>query len=117
MAGIGKKVIKIECYKKSINGIDVTFTWNQAPTNSSYPRYTWDEVELLQHAAGDLANEPWQKWEEDKKKKLIKLILRFQGKTIEEEKEIKNFKIKVDDVKLLAEKVLGIEVITENIKF
>ena len=31
--------------------------------------------------------------------------------------KIKNFKIKVDDVKLLAEKVLGIEVITENIKF
>ena len=36
---------------------------------------------------------------------------------IKEEKEIQDYKIKVSDIKLLAEKVLGIEVITENIKF
>ena len=31
--------------------------------------------------------------------------------------EIQNYKIKVSDIKLLAEKVLGIEVLTENVKF
>ena len=36
---------------------------------------------------------------------------------VKEEKEIQDYKIKVSDIKLLAEKVLGIEVLTENIKF
>ena len=36
---------------------------------------------------------------------------------IKEEKEIQDYKIKISDIKLLAEKVLGIEVLTENIKF
>ena len=62
---------------------------------------------------------PWTQWgdTDDRKKRLIKLICKVQGKTITEEKEIKNYKIKATDIKLLAEKVLGIEVITENIKF
>ena len=34
-----------------------------------------------------------------------------------ETKETKNIEIKISDVKLLAEKVLGIEVLTENINF
>ena len=59
---------------------------------------------------------PWTR-DEEKKKRLIKLICKVQGKTIKEEKEINNFKIKVSDIKLLAKKVLGIEVLTENIKF
>ena len=59
---------------------------------------------------------PWMK-NQDKKKRLVKLICKVQGKTITKEKEIQDYKIKVSDIKLLAEKVLGIEVITENIKF
>ena len=112
---IGKKYLKIKWDDRSINGIDTTFKWNTAPNNPSYPRYTWDEVELIQHAAG----EDYNLWEEDKKKRLVKLILKVQGNTITESKkrEIKQYKIKVSDIKLLAEKVLGIEVITENIKF
>ena len=112
---IGKKYLKIKWDDRSINGIDTTFKWNTAPNNPSYPRYTWDEVELIQHAAG----EDYNLWEEDKKKRLVKLILKVQGNTITESKkrEIKQYKIKVSDIKLLAEKVLGIEVLTENIKF
>ena len=115
MAGIGKKYPKIKWDSKDINGIDATFKWNEAPGNSSYPRYTWDEVELIQHAGGD----DYNLWEEDKKKRLVKLILKVQGNTITESKkrEIKQYKIKAKDIKIVAEKVLGIEVITENIKF
>mgnify|MGYP003151328036 FL=1 len=112
---IGKKYLKIKWDDRSINGIDTTFKWNTAPNNPSYPRYTWDEVELIQHAAG----EDYNLWEEDKKKRLVKLILKVQGNTITESKkrEIKQYKIKAKDIKIVAEKVLGIEVVTENIKF
>jgi len=114
---IGKKYPKIKWDEKSINGIDAIFKWNGAPSNPSYPRYTWDEVELIQHAAGDIENEPWLKWENNKKEKLIKLICKVKGKTYKETKPIKDIKITAKDIRLLAEKVLGIEVITENVKF
>jgi len=112
-----KKFPKIKWGERSINGIDVTFKWNTAPNNPSYPKYTWNEVELIQHAAGDIINEPWQQWEDSKKLKLIKLICKVQGKTITEEKEIQEYKITVKDIKLVAKEVLGVEIMTENIKF
>ena len=84
--------------------------WNNNP-------FTWDDVKLVQRAVEGFDNEPWQNWKNKDKKQLIKLICKVQGKTIKEEKEINNFKIKVSDIKLLAKKVLGIEVLTENIKF
>ena len=60
---------------------------------------------------------PWTQWEDDKKKRLIKLICKVKGKIYKETKETKNIKITAKDIKILAEKVLDIEVITENIKF
>lgn len=110
---IGKKYLKIKWDDRSINGIDTTFKWNTAPNNPSYPRYTWDEVELIQHAAG----EDYNLWEEDKKKRLVKLILKVQGNTITESKkrEIKQYKIKAKDIKIVVKEVLGAEMIAENI--
>ena len=112
---IGKKYPKIKWNEKFINGIDTTFKWNEAPGNPTYPKYTWDEVELIQHAAGD----DYNLWEDTKKKKLVKLVLKVYGDTITEskQKEIKQYKIKVEDIKIVAEKILGIEVLTENVKF
>ena len=66
MAGIGKKYLKIEWDKAN-------FKWNFAPSNPNYPRYTWDEVELIQHAAGDIENESWLQWDKEKQQKLVKL--------------------------------------------
>ena len=112
---IGKKYLKIKWDDRSINGIDTTFKWNTAPNNPSYPRYTWDEVELIQHAAG----EDYNLWEEDKKKRLVKLILKVQGNTITESKkrEIKQYKITAKDIKVVVKEVLGVEMIAENVSF
>ena len=110
---IGKKYPKIKWDEKTINGVDATFKWNEAPGKVTSPRYTWDEVELIQQAAG----EDWQQWGDDKKKRLIKLICKVKGKTYKETKEVQDIEITAKDIKLLAEKVLGIEVLTENIKF
>jgi hypothetical protein len=110
---IGKKYPKIKWGEKSINGVDATFKWNTAPNNPNHPKYTWDEVELIQHAAGD----DWSIWEDNKKKKLVKLILKVYGDTITEskQKEIKQYKIKAKDIKLVVKEVLGVEMIAENI--
>ena len=101
--------------KISWNNAD--FTWNNNP-------HTWNEVLLVIEAIGNSARPleeemPWMKLtpEDDRKKRLIKLICKVKGQTIIKEKQIQNYKVKISDIKLLAEKVLGIEVLTENIKF
>ena len=95
---------------------EANFKWNDNP-------HTWNEVQLVIEVVEALGgggviedDMPWMK-NQDTKKRLVKLICKVQGKTIKEEKEIQDYKIKVSDIKLLAEKVLGIEVLTENIKF
>ena len=94
-------------------------TWNEANFNWDNNPHTWDEVLLVIEAVGGggvMAEDmPWTKWEDDKKKRLIKLICKVQGKTYKETKETKDIKITAKDIKILAEKVLGIEIITENI--
>jgi hypothetical protein len=102
---------------------DADFKWELAPTDTDANRYTWDDVALVEEVVEALGgggviedDMPWMK-DQDKKKRLIKLILKCQGKTYRETKEVQDIKITAKDIKLLAEKVLGIEVITENIKF
>jgi hypothetical protein len=110
---------------------DADFKWNTAPPNenykvgfkpSSFP-YTWDDVALIKETVEALGgggviedDMPWIK-DQDKKKRLIKLICKVKGRTYKETKEVQEIKITTKDIKLLAEKILGIEVITENIKF
>ena len=90
------------------------FTWNNAPT-SGIP-YTWNDVQLLNRAA---AGEDFNTWEQKDKDKLVKLILKLNGKTITESKrkQIKQYKIKVSDIKLAIKNISNIEIMTENIKF
>ena len=104
---------------------DADFKWNISPTDTTKPRYTWNDValieevvEAIQQGGGVMADDmPWTKWEDDKKEKLIKLICKVQGKTYKQTKPVKDINITAKDIRLLAEKVLGIEVITENVKF
>ena len=77
----------------------------------------WNLIRELSGGGGDFLEEIY-KYDDEKKKKLIKLILKVHGNTITEtkQKEIKQYKIKASDIKLTVEKILGIEVMTENIK-
>ena len=112
---------------------DADFKWNIAPPSEDYKPgfkapsfpYTWDDValikevvEVIQQGGGGIIEDDmsWIK-DQDKKKRLIKLICKVQGRTYKETKETKNIKITAKDIKLLVEKVLGIEILTENIKF
>ena len=88
---------------------DANFAWDD---NS----YTWDEIALVVEAVsgppgeGDDFIHPFFDKDPENKKKLVKLICKVQGKTIKKEKEIKDYKITVKDIQLLAEEVLGINV-------
>jgi len=109
---------------------DADFKWNTAPPNENYKvgfkpskfPYTWNDVALVEEVVEALGggiiedDMPWMK-DQDKKKRLIKLICKVQGRTYKETKESQDIKITAKDIKLLAEKILGIEVLTENIKF
>ena len=100
------------------------FTYNIAPTDTKKSRYTWDDVALVTEVLpppddgeviirGRGSDEeyihPLFK-DEEKKKRLIKLICKVQGIEYKEEKEIKETKVTVKDVKILAKEVLGINV-------
>ena len=99
--------------KTPINWNKANFAWNNDSTKKV--PYTWNDVLLIRKAAG----EDWNVWNQKDKDKLVKLILKVHGNTITESKrkEIKQYKIKVSDIKLTVEKVLGVEVITENVNF
>ena len=95
-------------------------TWNNNSVIWNSNSFTWDEVQLVQEirAGGNIEDDmPWMKPE--KKKKLIKLILKIKGKTLTEskQKQIKQYKIKAKDVRLVVKEVLGTEMIAENISF
>tara|TARA_Y100001963_G_C6792113_1_gene456104 strand:- start:127 stop:471 length:345 start_codon:yes stop_codon:yes gene_type:complete len=100
------------------------FKWNKAPTNitNTLSPYTWNDVKVIQEAlaGADMTEQmPWTKWEKDDERRtnLVKLICKVQGKTITEEKEIKEYEITVKDINLTVKEVLGIEIMTENVKF
>ena len=100
---------------------DANFSWD----NNSY---TWDDVQLAeevveaveaiqQGGGGDMEEMPWIQWDKEKKKKLIKLILKVHGNTITEskQKEIKQYKITAKDIKIVVKEVLGTEMIAEDV--
>ena len=90
---------------------DADFSWD----NNSY---TWDDVQLVEEVLkGPPTEELWDKWEDNKKKRLIKLILKVHGKTITESKrrKIKQYKITAKDIRIAVKEVLGAEMIAENV--
>ena len=93
--------------------MDIAIKWNEANFNWNNNIYTWDSVYLLL-AAGE---EDWEKWEEKKKKRLVKLILKVYGNTITESKQkrIKQYKIQAKDIRIAVKEVLGVEMIAENV--
>tara|TARA_Y100001963_G_scaffold136216_1_gene198649 strand:+ start:4982 stop:5278 length:297 start_codon:yes stop_codon:yes gene_type:complete len=94
-------------------------TWNNADFEWDNNSYTWDEVELVKQLISAAGEEEWPQWNEQKKKRFIKLILKVYGDTITEskQKEIKQYKIKAKDIKIVVKEVLGTKVLAENISF
>jgi len=90
------------------------YKWNDANFAFSSNPYTWDDVALVRQLveAIGVGEDPTAYLAKDleKKKKVIKLICKVQGKEYIEEKEIKDYKITIKDVEILAEEVLGINV-------
>ena len=95
------------------------FTWNSANFTWNDNPYTWDDVALVEEVIdeiqrrGGMVDDDYVHplfQDEKKKKRLIKLIYKTQGKVLKEEKEIKEIKVTVKDVKILAKEVLGINV-------
>ena len=98
-------------------------TWNNNSVIWNSNSFTWDEVQLVQEilqkgGGGNIEDDmPWMKPE--KKKQLIKLILKIKGETLTEskQKQIKQYKIKAKDIRLVVKEVSGVELTTENISF
>ena len=100
-------------------------TWNNANFTWNINSFTWDEVQLveeivetIQQGGGNIEDDmPWMK--PQKKEQLIRLILKVRGETLTEskQKQIKQYKIKAKDIRLVVKEVSGIELTTENISF
>jgi len=94
--------------RTNIKWEDASFKWEVATGDG----FTWDDVVLIQEVAetieqaqGD-SGSALDKLPEDKKKKLIRLVMRRRGiKLYDEYKEVKEIKTKVDDVKLIINEI------------
>tara|TARA_Y100000592_G_scaffold95556_1_gene162317 strand:- start:2272 stop:2559 length:288 start_codon:yes stop_codon:yes gene_type:complete len=89
--------------------------WNTANFKWINANYTWDEVQLVE----ELYRTRGEDFDDKKKKRLVKLILKVYGNTITETKrrEIKQYKIKTKDIRIVVKEVLGTKMIAENISF
>ena len=94
-------------------------TWNNANVVWNDNPYTWDDIALVEEAVEEIQRRGGPTDDdfvhplfddEKKNKRLVKLIQKPQGKVLKEEKEIKEIKVTVKDVKILAKEVLGINV-------
>ena len=102
---------------------NITWSDNSIIWNSN--SFTWDEVQLvqeivktIQQGGGIIEDDmPWMK--PKKKEQLIRLILKVRGETLTEskQKQIKQYKIKAKDIRLVVKEVSGVELTTENISF
>ena len=100
-------------------------TWNNANILWNSNSFTWDDVQLVEEIVKTIQQgggviEDDMSWMKPKKREqLIKLILKIKGETLTESKtkQIKQYKIKAKDVKLVVKEVKGIELTTENISF
>tara|TARA_B100001094_G_C18110427_1_gene760807 strand:+ start:802 stop:1125 length:324 start_codon:yes stop_codon:yes gene_type:complete len=99
-----------------------TFKWNTADFAWNDNPYTWDDVQLIQEIADQIdgggsgsVSTVVDKLPEEKKKKLIRLILKRKGiQMYDKHKEVKDIEIKVEDVKLLIKEIKA-KILAENI--
>jgi len=90
---------------------DATFKWESASGDG----FTWDDCVLIQEvadaveaaeSAGGSSTLAIEKLPEDKKKKLVRLIMKRKGiKLYDESKEVNNITAKVKDIKIMIKEV------------
>tara|TARA_B100000287_G_C20049941_1_gene549994 strand:- start:100 stop:426 length:327 start_codon:yes stop_codon:yes gene_type:complete len=87
---------------------DATFKWESASGDG----FTWDDCVLIQEVAAAIeaahgdSELALKTLPEDKKKKLVRLIMKRNGvKVYDEYKEVKNIQTKVKDVAILIKEV------------
>ena len=97
-------------------------TWEDANFLWTSSLYTWEDISLVEELSQILGgpgefDEELYKFDNKKRKRLIKLILKVQGNTITEskKKEIKQYKIKATDIRIAVKEVLGTQMIAENV--
>ena len=97
-------------YSSALKWEETKFKWEET-------RFVWDLVRKI-GGGGDFIEEIY-KYDAEKKEKLISITLKVYGDTITESKkrQIKQYKIKAKDIKLVVKEVLGVEMIAENISF
>ena len=101
-----------------------SITWESANFLWDLNSFTWEDVKLAEEVSqiingpGDFEEEIY-KFDNKKRKRLIKLILKVQGNTITESKakEIKQYKIKAKDIRIAVKEVLGTKMMAEDISF
>ena len=97
--------------RTNIKWEDATFKWESASGDG----FTWDDCVLIQEVAdaveaaevaqGD-SGLALEKLPEEKKKKLVRLIMKRKGvKVYDQSKEVKNIRSKVKDVKIIINEV------------
>ena len=102
-----------------------SITWSNNSIIWSSNSFTWDDVQLVEEIVKTIQQgggviEDDMSWMKPKKREqLIKLILKIKGETLTESKtkQIKQYKIKAKDIRLVVKEVSGVELTTENISF
>lgn len=92
--------------------------WGTTDVIWSSANWLWSECQLVNDLVQQLNggidsskiydDDLW-KTDTEKRKRLIRLICKIKNETFDESKEIKNIKIKIDDIKLVVKTLLDIE--------
>ena len=101
---------------------EANFKWEKSPTSGDVVRYTWDDVRVIEDlievssgAAGLGTETALEALPEEKKKRVIKLVMRRRGvKMYDESKEVKNITAHVESVEMIIKEVKA-TMLVENI--
>lgn len=103
---------------------NASFTWNDPncgtptppePTSSYVANAPGVDASLLVQPW--MIEEPWNPYKnisKDKKKRLVKLICKVKGKQYEEEKEMRDFDVSIDDIRMVVKAVSNIDLKMEK---
>ena len=87
--------------------MSTSIKWNSANVNWNNNPFLWSDVQEI-IAEIESGGRSWEEVDKDKKKRkrIIRLVMERKGiKIYDERKEVKNIKVHLDDIKLIAEEI------------